>query len=82
MVRHTGSRRRQAGGVRQAAQGLEGISVFVRNEAGEVFHTYFTCMRGLDGVNGAYQFLDMVPKGRDEDNLRHPMEWLRRHDQY
>ncbi len=38
--------------------------------------------RGIDMVNGAYQFLDLVPKGRDEDRLRFTMEWVRRNDQY
>jgi Bacterial protein of unknown function (DUF899) len=33
-------------------------------------------------VNGAYHFLDLVPKGRDEDCFKFSMEWLRRHDQY
>ena len=33
-------------------------------------------------LNRAYQFLDLVPKGRDEDGLKFSMEWLRRHDQY
>ncbi|MCT7373727.1 DUF899 domain-containing protein [Chelativorans salis] len=59
-----------------------GISVFCQNERGEVFHTYSTYERGVDMVNGAYQFLDLVPKGRDEDGFKFSMEWLRRHDQY
>jgi predicted dithiol-disulfide oxidoreductase (DUF899 family) len=59
-----------------------GISVFCRNESGEVFHTYSCYSRGVDMLNGAYHFLDLVPKGRDEDELRFPMAWLRRHDQY
>ncbi|MDR6819224.1 putative dithiol-disulfide oxidoreductase (DUF899 family) [Neorhizobium sp. 2083] len=59
-----------------------GISVFSRNEGGEVFHTYSCYSRGVDMLNGAYHFLDLVPKGRDEDDLRFPMAWLRRHDQY
>lgn len=60
----------------------KGISVFYRNEQDEVFHTYSCYMRGIDPMNCAYQFLDLVPKGRDEDGLRHPMAWLRRHDEY
>ena len=60
----------------------EGISIFLKNERGEVLHTYSCYERGIDMVNGAYQFLDLVPKGRDEDGLNYPMEWLRRHDQY
>jgi len=38
--------------------------------------------RGIDMVNGAYQFLNLVPKGRDEDGFKFSMEWVRRHDQY
>jgi predicted dithiol-disulfide oxidoreductase (DUF899 family) len=59
-----------------------GISVFFKNERGEVFHTYSCYLRGIDMVNGAYQFLDLVPKGRDEDGLSFSMQWVRRHDQY
>jgi predicted dithiol-disulfide oxidoreductase (DUF899 family) len=61
---------------------LPGISVFYKNERGEVFHTYSCYERGIDMVNGAYQFLDLAPKGRDEDGLEFSMEWVRRHDQY
>jgi predicted dithiol-disulfide oxidoreductase (DUF899 family) len=61
---------------------LVGISVFAKNEAGEVFHTYSTYSRGLDMLNGAYHYLDLVPNGRDEGALKFTMEWLRRHDQY
>ena len=59
-----------------------GISVFYRNEKDEVFHTYSCYGRGIELVNGTYQFLDLAPKGRDEDQLRFPMESVRRHDQY
>jgi predicted dithiol-disulfide oxidoreductase (DUF899 family) len=58
------------------------ISVFYGDEKGGVFHTYSCHKRGIDMVNGAYQFLDLVPKGRDEDGLEFPMAWVRRHDQY
>jgi predicted dithiol-disulfide oxidoreductase (DUF899 family) len=61
---------------------LPGISVFYKNERGEVFHTYSCYERGIDMVNGAYQFLDLAPKGRDEDGLDDSMAWVRRHDQY
>jgi predicted dithiol-disulfide oxidoreductase (DUF899 family) len=60
----------------------QGISVFFKNEPGEVFHTYSCYGRGIDIVNGAYQFLDLVPKGRNEDASSFPMQWVRRHDQY
>jgi len=59
-----------------------GVSVFCRNEAGEVFHTYSCYSRGLDMLNGTYHYIDLTPKGRDEDLLSWPMEWVRRHDQY
>jgi predicted dithiol-disulfide oxidoreductase (DUF899 family) len=49
---------------------------------GEMFHTYSCQGRGIDIVNGAYHFLDLVPKGRDEDGLKFPMKWVRRRDQY
>ena len=58
------------------------ISVFYRSEQGEVFHTYSSYGRGVEVVNGAYHWLDLAPKGRDEDTLSYPMEWVRRHDQY
>ena len=60
---------------------LPGLSVFYRNEDGNVFHTYSTYARGLDILAGAYNFLDLVPKGRDE-NPDSTMDWVRRHDEY
>jgi len=59
-----------------------GASVFFKNEAGEVFHTYSTYGRGLDMFLGAYHFLDIAPKGRDEDGLAFSMAWVRHHDRY
>jgi predicted dithiol-disulfide oxidoreductase (DUF899 family) len=59
-----------------------GISVFYNNERSEVFHTYSCYARGVDMLNGAYHYLDLAPKGRDEDGLKFSMEWVRRHDQY
>ena len=59
-----------------------GLSVFARNAAGEVFHTYSTYARGLDMLAGTYNFLDLVPKGRDEDGLAFTMSWVRHHDRY
>lgn len=59
-----------------------GISVFAKDEAGSIFHTYSCYARGLDMLNGAYHLLDLVPKGRDEQGLPHPMAWVRRHDKY
>ena len=59
-----------------------GISVFYKNPQGEVFHTYSCYARGLDMLNGAYHYMDLAPKGRDENDLPFTMAWLRRHDQY
>jgi predicted dithiol-disulfide oxidoreductase (DUF899 family) len=61
---------------------LPGISVFARDEAGAVYHTYSCYSRGLDMLNGAYHHLDLVPKGRDEAGFSYPMEWIRPHDMY
>ncbi len=59
-----------------------GLSVFAKDAAGEVFHTYSSFARGLDILVGAYNFLDLVPKGRDEDALAFSMSWVRHHDKY
>ena len=59
-----------------------GISVFYRSPEGQVFHTYSCYARGLDMLNGAYHYLDLLPKGRDEDDLDFTMAWLRRRDEY
>jgi predicted dithiol-disulfide oxidoreductase (DUF899 family) len=59
-----------------------GISVFCKDASGAIFHTYSCYARGLDMLNGAYHYLDLVPKGRDEENLPASMAWLRRHDEY
>jgi predicted dithiol-disulfide oxidoreductase (DUF899 family) len=57
----------------------EGLSVFAR-EDGSIFHTYSAYARGIDLVNTAYNYLDLVPRGRDErDQVQ---AWVRRHDEY
>ncbi len=61
---------------------LPGVSVFHRDAAGELYHTYSTYARGLDMLNAAYQYMDLLPRGRDEGELPWTMAWLRRHDQY
>jgi predicted dithiol-disulfide oxidoreductase (DUF899 family) len=58
-----------------------GLSVFFRKD-GEVFHAYSTYARGLDILLPTYNFLDLTPKGRDEDALPYPMAWVRHHDRY
>jgi len=59
-----------------------GASAFYKDAAGNVFHTYSTYARGLDILVGTYNFLDMAPKGRDEEGLAHTMAWVRHHDRY
>ena len=59
-----------------------GASVFYKDAAGGVFHTYSTYGRGLDMLMGVYHFLDLAPKGRDEDGLAFTMAWVRHHDRY
>ncbi len=59
-----------------------GISVFRKNDAGQVFHTYSSYGRGLDMLIGVYNLLDIAPKGRDEAGLKYGMAWVRHHDKY
>ena len=61
---------------------LPGISVFFKDAEGSVFHTYSCYARGIDMLNTAYHYLDLVPKGRDEAGLPYPMAWVRLRDQY
>jgi predicted dithiol-disulfide oxidoreductase (DUF899 family) len=60
----------------------EGASVFYKRASDAVFHTYSCYSRGIDMLNGAYHFLDLTPKGRDEDALEDPQAWVRYHDAY
>lgn len=60
-----------------------GISVFYKDDAGEIFHTYSTFGRGVEVMIGTYDMLDLVPKGRDErDDVPNKMAWVRHHDRY
>jgi len=59
-----------------------GISVFFKDPTGAIFHTYSCYARGLDMLNVAYHYLDLTPKGRDEEGLPFPMAWVRYHDAY
>ena len=61
---------------------LPGASVFYKNGEGEIFRTYSTYSRGLDILIGTYNYLDLTPKGRDEEGLKHGMAWVRHHDRY
>ena len=59
-----------------------GISVFYKNDTGEVFHAYSTYGRGVEVMMGTYKLLDLTPRGRAEAELSYTMEWVRHHDRY
>ena len=61
---------------------LPGLSVFYKDDKGDIFHTYSAYARGLDILVGTYNFLDLTPKGRDEAGLKNTMAWVRHHDKY
>lgn len=61
---------------------MPGVSVFVKLNDGTVAHTYSTYGRGLDLLIGTYNYLDLTPMGRDEEDLPYPMAWVRRNDSY
>jgi predicted dithiol-disulfide oxidoreductase (DUF899 family) len=63
-------------------QDREGVSVFFKDSDGSLFHTYSSFARGIDLVNTAYNYLDLVPKGRDEESLEFTQAWVRHHDRY
>jgi predicted dithiol-disulfide oxidoreductase (DUF899 family) len=58
---------------------MVGISVFAKGEDGQVYHTYSTYQRGVDMMNGAYHYIDLTPRGRNESDTQ---SWVRRHDEY
>lgn len=60
---------------------MPGASCFAKWD-GKVYHTYSVYSRGLDRLNGLYNYLDIAPKGRDEDDLPFPMAWVKRRDEY
>jgi predicted dithiol-disulfide oxidoreductase (DUF899 family) len=62
---------------------LSGISVFCKDESGNIFHTYSTYGRGDELVVTTYMYLDFTPKGRNENGPRHNLtDWVRHHDRY
>lgn len=64
------------------AEEAPGISVFCKDDAGEVFHTYSTFGRGVEVMMGAYMLMDLTPQGRNERDVFYKMEWVRHHDRY
>jgi predicted dithiol-disulfide oxidoreductase (DUF899 family) len=65
-----------------ASEEWPGISVFYKDDTGDIFHTYSTYGRGVEVMMGTYDMLDLTPKGRDERDVDHKMEWVRHHDRY
>jgi len=61
---------------------LPGVSVFYKDRDGNIYHSYSAYARGIDILNTAYNYLDLVPKGRDEAGLDFSMAWVRFHDNY
>jgi len=64
----------------KSSEEMYGTSIFVRNEDGDIFHTYSTYHRGNELLMGAFMWLDLVPKGRNEGGG--VMSWVKLHDQY
>jgi predicted dithiol-disulfide oxidoreductase (DUF899 family) len=64
------------------AMDREGMSAFYKDGKGAVFHTYSSYARGIDLLNTTYNWLDLAPKGRDEDRLEWAQAWVRHHDKY
>jgi len=63
---------------------IGGHSVFYRDEEdGTIYHTYSAFSRGDEQLIGAYQYLDMTPKGRNETGPGYNLsDWVRHHDRY
>jgi predicted dithiol-disulfide oxidoreductase (DUF899 family) len=61
---------------------MPGTSVFFKNEAGEIFHTYSAFARGSELLGGVYGILDVTPRGRNEPPGGNLTAWVRRHDEY
>ena len=62
---------------------MSGLSVFYRDEAGDIFHTYSTYGRGDEMVDTTYMYLDLTPKGRNENGPNFNLgDWVKHHDRY
>jgi predicted dithiol-disulfide oxidoreductase (DUF899 family) len=58
---------------------LPGLSVFIKDDAGQIYHTYSSYARGNEEAISAFYYLDLTPKGRNESAT---MDWVKRHDEY
>jgi predicted dithiol-disulfide oxidoreductase (DUF899 family) len=62
---------------------MHGCSAFIRDDKGDMYHTYSTYARGVEALNGAFHYLDITAKGRDEDwSKGDTSHWIRHHDKY
>jgi len=62
---------------------MSGISVFYKDETGDIFHTYSTYARGDEMLDTTYMYLDLTPKGRNETGPHFNLaDWVRHHDRY
>ena len=61
------------------SEDMHGTSIFAKDETGDVYHTYSTYARGDEPMLGAFHWLDLIPKGRNEHGT---MSWVRLHDEY
>ncbi|MEQ1716931.1 MAG: DUF899 family protein, partial [Hyphomicrobium sp.] len=61
------------------SEDMHGTSIFAKDDAGAVYHTYSTYARGAELLDGAFMWLDLAPKGRNEQGI---MSWVRLHDEY
>lgn len=68
------------GTVLKTSQDMHGTSIFAKDESGDIFHTYSTFHRGDELLIGAFNWLDLAPKGRNETGGT--MSWVRLHDEY
>jgi predicted dithiol-disulfide oxidoreductase (DUF899 family) len=60
-----------------------GLSVFYKDQSGQVFHTYSSYARGNEELLGTYVHLDITPKGRNENGPNYNLtDWVRHHDRY
>jgi predicted dithiol-disulfide oxidoreductase (DUF899 family) len=64
--------------IRQS-EDMHGTSIFARDKTGTIYHTYSTYARGAELLDGAFMWLDLAPKGRNEQGV---MSWVRLHDEY
>ncbi len=78
----TGRKQYNYGSIVPFGEETPGLSAFIKDEDGDIFHTYSTYGRGLEPILGTYAILDLAPKGRDEENLPTPNAWVRHHDKY